>query len=208
MLAQYEFGTDVDAAPVATASWPDGTAISRPTDRPTALLFIHPKCPCTKATVNQLERLWVLGGQQRQPFPQLTVVATVPFGASEDWYESTTVTQAAALPGANLYIDRNGIEARRFGVVTSGTVLWFDRGGRRLFSGGITPSRAHEGDSPGGDALGGLLRGSVIPKHGLPAFGCRLCLPPAAGDARQYKSDHSDKSSNGGSHEFSGPNHN
>ena len=55
--------------------------------------------------------------------------------------------------------------------------MWFDAKGQRLYSGGITASRGHEGDSVGGDAVAALLRGEPTRTAGLPAFGCRLCLP-------------------------------
>src|ERR1700722_18065386 len=41
----------------APARWPWDTTVSRDATRPTLLLFLHPQCPCSRATVAELERL-------------------------------------------------------------------------------------------------------------------------------------------------------
>jgi hypothetical protein len=70
--------------------------------------------------------------------------------------------------------DVGGREAARYGIVTSGHVLLFDPSGARLFSGGITGSRAHEGDNDGAEAVVRLVMGSgpAVPAH--PVFGCAV----------------------------------
>jgi hypothetical protein len=178
-LANYEFRVEKTISG-AVNQWPANTGLPSAVDRPSLLFFMHPKCPCTRAYLAELERLWLPAPHDAPNAPQLTVVVTVPWGASDDWYETETLKKASALRGVNLVIDRNGTEARRFGVATSGTVMWFDAKGQRLYSGGITASRGHEGDSLGGDAVAALLRGDPNRTAGLPAFGCRLCLPESS----------------------------
>jgi hypothetical protein len=175
-LAAYEFRLDAGPTAAVLAHWPSDTNLSRSAGRPAVLFFMHPKCPCTRASIAELERLLVLDQRGRHS-PQLTVVVTVPANAAEDWLTTETVERARALANASIVIDRGGAEARRFGVATSGSVMWFDVKGRRLYAGGITASRGHEGDNAGRDALVGLLRGSREPAFGVPALGCRLCLP-------------------------------
>ena len=46
--------------------------------------------------------------------------------------------------------------------------------GRRLFSGGITPSRAHEGDSFGRRRILAILHGEKADRDTSPVFGCGL----------------------------------
>src|SRR5882672_4378468 len=41
----------------ALARWPDDAPVGLERDRPTLLLFAHPQCPCTKATVGELDRI-------------------------------------------------------------------------------------------------------------------------------------------------------
>jgi hypothetical protein len=84
-----------------------------------------------------------------------------------------------AIPGVPSVDDEGGVEAKRFGVATSGHVLLFDRAGRLLFSGGITPARGHEGDSLGRDALIERLAGTrtISGPATSPVFGCPLANP-------------------------------
>jgi hypothetical protein len=67
--------------------------------------------------------------------------------------------------------------------------MWFTSDGKCLYTGGITTSRGHEGDNVGLDSLVELLNGRQATGGGVPAMGCRLCLPagenlshPLAGD--------------------------
>jgi hypothetical protein len=73
--------------------------------------------------------------------------------------------------------DDGGVEARRFGVKTSGTVLLYSALGRLLFHGGITGSRGHEGDNYGITRLAAALRGgagdTAVPVVSR-VFGCAL----------------------------------
>jgi hypothetical protein len=178
MILDYEFKAEATIHGETSARWPVNTGLTITPNCPTVLFFIHPKCPCTRASLAELERLWVLRGERvtNRP-PQLIVVATVPPDASAEWLTTGTVERASKLPGATLVIDPEGREAQRFGATTSGTVLWFDEDGRRLYAGGITASRGHEGDNIGRTCLEELLRGSMRVTKGVPALGCRLCLP-------------------------------
>jgi len=110
--------------------------------------------------------------------PRLIVVVTVPGDASDDWLATDTLRRAQNLAGAAVTIDSDGREAHRFGATTSGTVMWFAADGRRLYGGGITASRGHEGDNLGFACVAELLRGRSTPARGVPALGCGLCLPP------------------------------
>jgi len=178
MVLDYEFSGEPTNPEAVSAWWPSGTGLTLVRDRPTVVFFLHPKCPCTRASLAEFERLWVLRDERvAQRSPQLIVVATVPPGASADWLTTDTIDRATRLPGATLVIDPEGREAHRFGATTSGTVMWFDAQGQRLYAGGITASRGQEGDNFGLACLEELLRGSTRPASGIPVLGCRLCLP-------------------------------
>ena len=83
---------------------------------------------------------------------------------------------APAVAGAATVGDPRAAEAGRFGVATSGHALLFDRDGRLLFSGGITPSRGHEGDNFGASAILARLDGRPAPAES-PVFGCPIDAP-------------------------------
>jgi hypothetical protein len=75
--------------------------------------------------------------------------------------------------------DMDGIEARRFGVETSGHVLLFNHQGERIFEGGITFSRGHRGANRGRDELLTRILTMEISadsssESASPVFGCPL----------------------------------
>jgi hypothetical protein len=148
--------------------------------RPTLYLFLHPRCPCTRATIAQLQQVLMASGLDDAALPEVTVVSTLPSGTAptdDAWRHSETVRLALQLPNAALVEDPGGSIARRFGAVASGSVVLYSTDGRLLFAGGVTVSRGHEGDSLG---AANLRRRLLNPDHRTPftapALGCRLCL--------------------------------
>src|SRR5262245_7166738 len=57
---EYDFSGAWPALNVEGAWWPRDSRITLAQDRPTVLFFMHSKCPCTRASLAELERLWVL----------------------------------------------------------------------------------------------------------------------------------------------------
>ncbi|WP_442484425.1 hypothetical protein [Aeoliella sp. SH292] len=177
----YEFTTYANSAPVATR-WPAGTTLELAAGRPSLLLFLHPRCPCSRATVHELTR--VIDHLPDADRPRLTIVATLPPDATPDWRETDTVRNLLKLPHSSVVWDTDGVLANKFGATTSGTVQLYQPDGELLYAGGITPSRGHQGDNAGSDTLTQLLtRETSIATASLPAFGCRLCLGDSANAA-------------------------
>jgi hypothetical protein len=134
------------------------------------LVFAHPQCPCTRATLAELERILA---HARVPLrARAWVLADDELGP--DWTQAALWRQAAAIPGLELAPDRGGALARALGVHTSGEVLLYSAAGELLFDGGVTPARAHEGDAEGKDALIAFLEGRPSDLHRAPVFGCGL----------------------------------
>ena len=172
ILAREEFTPVVGDA--ASATFPSQSALALSPDVPTLILFAHPHCPCTRASMHELAEL-VAGLSQRAA---VTVVFTIPKGVAPHWEQGELWQQAATIPGVHITADRDGREAGRFGVRGSGHVLLYQPSGRLVFSGGITPSRGHEGDNPGRSAVNSLvLQGRASVNH-TPVFGCPLLEPP------------------------------
>lgn len=155
---------------VASATWPDRSGISRSEDRFTLLLFAHPRCPCTRASVAELSRLMDRCRDQIDA----RVLLYTPANAAADWPRTEIWQSAEAIPGVSVVPDREGAEARCFAATTSGSVLLYDRRGRRVFSGGITISRGHRGTNPGGEAIAAIVNGDATPKRTTPVFGCPI----------------------------------
>src|SRR5712671_6320482 len=135
--------TPGDAGAVSPGSWPAGTAVRRSADRATLLLFAHPRCDCTRASVAELARLMARFHERLEA----RVLFWAPSEAPADWSKGDLSTSAEGIPGVTVLRDAGGAEASRFGVATSGAVVLYDPQGRLLFKGGVTAARGHEGDS-------------------------------------------------------------
>jgi hypothetical protein len=150
--------------------WPATTALTKSSARSQLVLFAHPNCPCTRASVAELSRLM---GRFRDRLDARVLVVQPP-GAGDGWADTGLHERARTIPGVRVAIDRDGVEARRFGAVASGTVLLYDRRGRLLFHGGITSARGHEGQSFGQQRIASLLTTGRADSNQAPVFGCVL----------------------------------
>jgi hypothetical protein len=170
-LTAYGFKRDVpnDTPP---ANWPADSQIMRRADRSLLLVFLHPMCPCSHATISELESILPDHGADRGP--DVAILACTPWPVTERWTRTSLVQRAARLPRANVYTDVGGVEAARFAATTSGEVVLVDASGKRLYAGGVTKSRGHVGGNAGAEAVARLLRGERQAGAVLPALGCRL----------------------------------
>ena len=155
---------------LAPCMWPEGSSIPRVDGDSTLIVFSHPLCPCTRATLGELARIVARAPANLQTL----VVFAPPKGAPQDWEASDLRRLAEEIPRVRVLTDRGCVEARRFGARTSGDTLLFDAGGRLRFHGGITGSRGHEGDNLGRAAVLAILRGDSPAPSSSPVFGCPL----------------------------------
>jgi hypothetical protein len=154
----------------APAFWPVGTRIARNRDRATLVLFAHPQCPCTRASLAELARLMARFGDRIGA----NVVFLRPSDVGGDWDTSDLWRRASAIPGVTIVRDDDGVEAARFRASTSGATVVYDIQGRLLFSGGITSARGHEGDSAGLERIRSLIRTGKADRSDAPVYGCSL----------------------------------
>lgn len=184
-MFKYEFYVLPPAAAYSQTTWPSDTTLQLDRASPTMLLFLHPKCPCTRASVRELEKLLTGAGLPSDRLPRLLVVARCPPSASDTWHNTDILRNALKLPHAQLIRDPGGRETSRFGAVSSGTVMLFDPEGQRRFAGGVTASRGQEGDNVGIERLRTILAiKQTTPRVlSMPAFGCKLCSPEEESDS-------------------------
>ncbi len=154
--------------------WPAETKVPHVAGRATLVFFAHPHCPCTRASLGELEQLLV----HAQGLLSTVVIFERFAEFSEDWTHSDLWRQAEAIPGVQVLADR-GEESRRFASGTSGHVVLYDKFGQLQFSGGITAARGHAGDNAGKDALLARLAGRSDAREQTPVFGCSLTAPQA-----------------------------
>jgi len=152
------------------SSWPEASLLPRPAGRPVLLLFAHPHCPCTRASLGELRAIM----EARRSPVDASVVFVRPAGAVEGWERSDLWELAGSIPGVRLAVDPLGVEAARFGAASSGHVALFDGEGRSVFRGGITASRGHPGANGGRDAVVDWLTVGRSGRAESPVFGCPL----------------------------------
>lgn len=152
------------------ALWPGANLLSRPQRVYTLVMTVHPECPCTRATMNELEVLMT----RCQGRLNAIVVFYEPAGLAEDGLAGELWHSAAAINGVRCIDDRNGDLITRFGGRTSGQVFLYDTAGALRFNGGITSERGHAGDSDGLNAIIAIVGGSNAAPNHSPVFGCLL----------------------------------
>jgi hypothetical protein len=155
----------------APARWPASSTVQRAGGRRALLVFAHPFCGCTEATLGELAKISARRAP-KSPEPAITILLTRPNGS--DWQRSPLWDEAHRLIGANVVWDDDGREARLFEVRTSGEVLLYGSKGELLFQGGVTGSRGHAGDNFGADELAAALDSGLPVRTVHPVFGCAL----------------------------------
>jgi hypothetical protein len=173
VIAGFTYVVDYELTSKA-AGWhadvPSEAGIHLDRELPTLLLFVHPKCPCTRATMEELNRIMASCDGRLTA----RVFAYQPERAAEEWHVTDVWRSAVEIPGVRTQVDIDGKMALAFGVSTSGHAMLYSTGGELLFTGGITASRGHSGDNLGRKAiLDVVLRGSFV-RCSAPVFGCSI----------------------------------
>jgi len=153
--------------------WPSDSLVQRASDKPTLVMFAHPHCPCTRASLGELSLLMT----RCRGLVAAHVLFVKPASTPENWEKTDLWEEASAIPGVEVVRDSEGYRARRFGIATSGQTVLYDSQGRFLYSGGITVTRGHRGDNAGRSAIVSLLTRQGAPPRGSPVFGCSLLTP-------------------------------
>jgi hypothetical protein len=173
-LLGYDYQAGADAK--APVTWPRDTKVQRNGVGPTIVVFAHPKCPCTRATIGELAVLMAkVHGKATA-----TVVFVRPDEFSAGWERTDLWRSAAQIPGVEVLSDPGEVEAARFGAQASGQTMFYDARGVLRFSGGITEFRGHSGDNAGRSAITSLvLTGKADVDH-TSVYGCSLKNPERA----------------------------
>lgn len=170
LVKMFNYSATAGQLAAAPAHLPAGTRLVAPAGKFLLQVFVHPECPCSKATLGELESLLPRFGSK--------VIARIVFVSPKGYsgkIEATSLWhQAQGLPGVVIYHDKLGQEAERFGAKTSGQIFLYSENGDLLFSGGITPSRGHRGENLGSLQLLAALSGESRLRAKGRVFGCSL----------------------------------
>ncbi len=172
MLAFYDSSAGPSEQP--PLHWPADSKIVLGKREATLILFAHPHCPCTRASLGELEKIVA----RCQGAVTTRVVFLKPTGSDDSWDQTDLQETAAAIPSGQVVCDLDGVEARRFHATTSGQTLLYNTQGDLLFNGGITSARGHSGDNAGRTAIESYLTDRVATCHQTPVFGCPIAVRP------------------------------
>lgn len=158
--------------PTNRLDWPTESRLERSSQLPTILMFAHPLCPCTKASLYELANTFSESPALAQ------VVFRMPEKRDSAWEAASTVQIARNMPGVQVVFDPGGTEAVLFDAKTSGTAMLYSPSGELIFCGGITGSRGHAGDNLGRQTLMRCLANwqeqAGLEPHRSIVYGCGL----------------------------------
>ena len=173
----FEYVNTPGAESKASVNWPSSSGLPRDSHLSTLLIFLHPRCPCSAATIGELERLIPHVKEKIK----IVAVFLQPHHKTADWVTHENLWKKVnAIPGVEAVLDDNGVETAHFDVKTSGQTLLYNPDGVLVFRGGITPERGHMGDSAGRKSILQFLSAETVSVHSTPVFGCSILNPERA----------------------------
>jgi hypothetical protein len=147
---------------------PDACQIPLDSSRNTIIHFLHPKCPCSIASIDEFSRLLAHCGDRIDAW----IVIVHPPAAPPDWENTFLANFCRTLPGVHVLTDQNGVEAQRCQAMTSGQTYLVKPNRDIIFRGGITSRRGHSGQSVGRTAIQELVAGGNPGLQATPVYGC------------------------------------
>lgn len=136
------------------------------------IMFVHPKCPCTRASIAELRNL-----MEGNSDLKATVYCYRPSSEKAGWEKSEIWKEAQKIDNVTLVVDVDGAKAGVYRIVTSGQVLLYDVNENLVFSGGITGARGHVGENVGESMIDEIVSNPDTPvakSLSAPVFGCRI----------------------------------
>jgi len=170
MSSLWEYQTTPGKVTQSVEDWPADSLLDRDLNRPTLVMFAHPHCPCTRASIGELSLIMAHCPDR----VKTRVLFYKPSNFSAGWEKTDLWASAAAIPGVTVACDEAGFEAKKFRATTSGYVVLYDANGSLLFRGGITGSRGHSGDNVGRSAIEAILENRTAERKRTSVFGCPL----------------------------------
>jgi hypothetical protein len=171
----WKYAATPGAESEVAVHWPVESKIPAALHQPNLVVFIHPACPCTKATLAHLQSIVDRHSLSVQILKMLPADPSSQF-AKDAEQNLNLLDSLCKQPSVSLLNDVGSIEAQRFGAETSGACFLYDQTGQLLFSGGITASRGHQGTNAGLASLIDNLNPKTrsIESSHYPVFGCPL----------------------------------
>jgi hypothetical protein len=154
-------------------------AAYRKSDRPLLVMAMHPRCPCTEASLGELSDLLA---RTQGACDALILRYQAPGWPRGQAVENLGEARVPVIP------DPEGKLAAGLGMETSGQCIFWDARGALRYYGGLTLSRGHRGRSPAQDAILVIVAGGNSTLKFAPVYGCSLlsdCSPASPDEHRR-----------------------
>lgn len=151
-------------------NWPQNVSYDYHRNQYNFVMFAHPKCGCTKASLIELQNLM----NETKSKMNVKIFFYHPKKTLSSWTDTDSKISASKIPGIEVYTDEGGEVARRFGAMTSGQVMVYSPTGDLSYSGGITESRGHIGVNDGARSIASVVETGKTNIKTQPTFGCML----------------------------------
>ncbi len=149
--------------------WPVNAVLSPQPAKYNLVLSLHPHCPCSTATVEELSAILAHTSAALHVY----ILEYALPSADPAWSASSSLSKSIRrLPNTTVVADLDGQEALKFGALTSGDTQLFSADGKLLFHGGITGSRGHIGANAGSAAILSAVLEGASPLKATPVYGC------------------------------------
>lgn len=166
---QVRYDSTPGTASTIKNSWPSNCKIVRSVKTKTLVMVLHPHCPCSRASLQQVASI-----MNSKNSPKCLLLFYTPSSFAKDWEKTDLWNQALEISGAELISDIDGIEAQKFGGITSGQTYIFDKAGILNFSGGITIARGHSGECANLAIAKNALEDKFAVSNVTPVYGCPI----------------------------------
>jgi hypothetical protein len=150
--------------------FPEESSLRVPGDAPVILVFAHPHCTCTRATLSELAALLTRVPHETRAYVVITGSARTQASAAG----SEAFRLASSIDRVRVVADTDGREAELFRARTSGTTIVYDGSGGLAFHGGITGARGHVGDNLGRALALAAFEADREGGHQSDVFGCAI----------------------------------
>jgi len=152
------------------ANWPGNSYLELKKSGATLVMFVHPRCPCSRASIAELQKIMTRNKDRVAAYALFLSPGSFPAG-----WEKTDIWQSARrIAGLTVIKDIDGNEAKKFGPQTSGHTMVYKSNGELIYSGGITAARGQMGDNMGAKALVMSLDNGSKTTTRSNVFGCSL----------------------------------
>lgn len=174
----WDYHTTASAQQKKTPRIHSTSLLQLASQQPTLIMFAHPQCPCTKASILELQGI----EQKLRGLVQIKIFFIQPASKDRSWVESSSWALAKMIPSAEVSVDRLGAMAKLFNAEISGEIALYSREGAPIFEGGITPSRGHVGDNHGTQSIIEAVRTGIASIKRTQVYGCGLFSHEAQGN--------------------------